>query len=252
MALLEIKDLELSLGGKEILRGFNLSIKHGEVHAIMGPNGSGKSTLSYALSGRDSYEVSGGSIMLNGEDITEMATDKRARLGLFLALQYPIEISGVSSMVFLREAYNAHLRSKGLSDVDMLEFAKRVRERASKLGISTDMLKRSVNVGFSGGEKKRFDILQMIILEPAMCILDESDSGLDIDALKNVALGVNDMRDGLRSFLLITHYQRLLDYVEPDFVHIMADGRIIESGDKSLAHRLEKGGYAEFGIDKVV
>ncbi len=251
MNLLDIKNLHLSLDGKEILKNFNLSVKAGEVHAIMGPNGSGKSTLSYALSGRDNYEISSGEILYKGEEISEMDADERARLGLFLAFQYPIEIPGVSSMVFLREAYNAHLRAKGEADVDMLEFAKTVRAQAEALGISTDMLKRSINVGFSGGEKKRFDILQMSVLQPEMCILDETDSGLDIDALRHVADGVNAMRNEARGFLMITHYQRLLDYIEPDFVHIMADGRIVESGNKDLAVRLEKGGYAEFGIEKV-
>lgn len=246
-ALLDIQELHLSLQGETILQGLNLRINEGEVHAIMGPNGSGKSTLSYALIGREGYNIEKGKITYKGEDITALSADERARRGLFLALQYPIEIAGVASMLFLREAYNAHRHALGLGDVDMLEFTKRVRLQAESLGISTEMLKRAVNVGFSGGEKKRFEILQMAVLQPQMAVLDETDSGLDIDALKVVAKAVNGMRNEQRSFLMITHYQRLLDYIIPDYVHIMAEGRIVKSGNKDLARFLDQHGYGEFG-----
>ncbi len=247
MSILEIKELTANVDGKEILRGINLSIKPGEVHAIMGPNGSGKSTLSYVLTGRSGYEITGGDILLNGNSIIEAAGDERARAGLFLAFQYPVELPGVSGMSFLRASVNARLREQGKDEVDQLSFVKIVRAEAQKLGISDDMLKRAVNVGFSGGEKKRYEILQMALLKPTMAILDETDSGLDVDALKIVSQGVNLLRDPLRSMLVITHYQRLLSYIVPDKVHILSGGLIVKSGDKSLALEVEENGYA--GID---
>ena len=247
MSILEIKGLTANVDGKEILRGINLSIKPGEVHAIMGPNGSGKSTLSYVLTGRAGYEITGGDVLLNGNSIIEAAGDERARAGLFLAFQYPVELPGVSGMAFLRASVNARLREQGKDDVDQLDFIKLVRAEAKKLGISDDMLKRAVNVGFSGGEKKRYEILQMALLKPTMAILDETDSGLDVDALKIVSRGVNSLRDPLRSILVITHYQRLLSYIVPDRVHILSGGLIVKSGDKSLALEVEKNGYS--GID---
>ena len=247
MSILEIKELTASVDGKEILRGINLIIKPGEVHAIMGPNGSGKSTLSYVLTGRSGYEITGGDILLNGNSIIEAAGDERARAGLFLAFQYPVELPGVSGMSFLRASVNARLREQGKDEVDQLSFVKIVRAEAQKLGISDDMLKRAVNVGFSGGEKKRYEILQMALLKPTMAILDETDSGLDVDALKIVSQGVNLLRDPLRSMLVITHYQRLLSYIVPDKVHILSGGLIVKSGDKSLALEVEENGYS--GID---
>ena len=247
MSILEIKGLTANVDGNEILRGINLSIKPGEVHAIMGPNGSGKSTLSYVLTGRAGYEITGGDVLLNGNSIIEAAGDERARAGLFLAFQYPVELPGVSGMAFLRASVNARLREQGKDDVDQLDFIKLVRAEAKKLGISDDMLKRAVNVGFSGGEKKRYEILQMALLKPTMAILDETDSGLDVDALKIVSRGVNSLRDPLRSMLVITHYQRLLSYIVPDRVHILSGGLIVKSGDKSLALEVEKNGYS--GID---
>ena len=240
MSILEIKELTANVDGKEILRGINLSIKPGEVHAIMGPNGSGKSTLSYVLTGRSGYEITGGDILLNGNSIIEAAGDERARAGLFLAFQYPVELPGVSGMSFLRASVNARLREQGKDEVDQLSFVKIVRAEAQNLGISDDMLKRAVNVGFSGGEKKRYEILQMALLKPTMAILDETDSGLDVDALKIVSKGVNLLRDPLRSMLVITHYQRLLSYIVPDKVHILSGGLIVKSGDKSLALELKK------------
>ena len=247
MSILEIKELTASVDGKEILRGINLSIKPGEVHAIMGPNGSGKSTLSYVLTGRSGYEITGGDVLLNGNSIIEAAGDERARAGLFLAFQYPVELPGVSGMSFLRASVNARLREQGKDEVDQLSFVKIVRAEAQNLGISDDMLKRAVNVGFSGGEKKRYEILQMALLKPTMAILDETDSGLDVDALKIVSQGVNLLRDPLRSMLVITHYQRLLSYIVPDKVHILSGGLIVKSGDKSLALEVEENGYS--GID---
>lgn len=246
MALLEIRNLHATVDGKAILDGLNLTIDAGEVHAIMGPNGSGKSTLSYVLTGRDGYEVTDGEILFDGKDVIEMSPDERAREGVFLAFQYPVEIPGVTSMTFLRTAVNAVREHRGESTFDPMDFVKYVRERATDLNISDDMLKRAVNVGFSGGEKKRMEMLQMAALEPRVAILDETDSGLDIDALKVVADGVNAMRSPARGMLLITHYQRLLDYIVPDQVHVLAHGRIVKSGDKALALELEEKGYAEF------
>ncbi len=246
MALLEIRNLHATVDGKEILKGLNLTVDAGEVHAIMGPNGSGKSTLSYVLTGRAGYEVTDGEILFDGKDVIEMAPDERAREGVFLAFQYPVEIPGVTSMTFLRTAVNAVRAHRGESLFDPMDFVKYVRERATDLNISDDMLKRAVNVGFSGGEKKRMEMLQMASLEPRIAILDETDSGLDIDALKVVADGVNAMRSPERGMLLITHYQRLLDYIIPDQVHVLAHGQIVKSGDKALALELEEKGYAEF------
>ena len=244
MALLEVKDLRASIGDTEILHGINLTIRAGEVHAIMGPNGSGKSTLSYVLSGRDGYEITGGDILLDGQSVLEMEADERARAGLFLAFQYPVELPGVSGMAFLRAAVNARLRDAGNDEVDQLAFVKMVRAEAKALGVSDDMLKRAVNVGFSGGEKKRYEILQMALLKPVMAVLDETDSGLDVDALRIVSEGVNALRGEERGMLVITHYQRLLSHIVPDFVHILANGKIIKSGDKSLALDVEENGYA--------
>ncbi len=244
MSILEIKELTASVDGTEILHGINLSVNAGEVHAIMGPNGSGKSTLSYVLSGRSGYEITGGDVLLNGTSIIEAEADERARAGLFLAFQYPVELPGVSGMSFLRASVNARLREQGKEEVDQLGFVKIVRAEAQKLGISDDMLKRPVNVGFSGGEKKRYEILQMALLKPVMAILDETDSGLDVDALKIVSQGVNSLRDPQRSMLVITHYQRLLSYIVPDKVHILSGGLIVKSGDKSLALEVEENGYA--------
>ena len=244
MSILEIKELTASVDGTEILHGINLSVNAGEVHAIMGPNGSGKSTLSYVLSGRAGYEITGGDVLLNGTSIIEAEADERARAGLFLAFQYPVELPGVSGMSFLRASVNARLREQGKEEVDQLGFVKIVRAEAQNLGISDDMLKRPVNVGFSGGEKKRYEILQMALLKPVMAILDETDSGLDIDALKIVSQGVNLLRDPQRSMLVITHYQRLLSYIVPDKVHILSGGLIVKSGDKSLALEVEENGYA--------
>ncbi len=244
MSILEIKELTASVDGTEILHGINLSVNAGEVHAIMGPNGSGKSTLSYVLSGRSGYEITGGDVLLNGTSIIEAEADERARAGLFLAFQYPVELPGVSGMSFLRASVNARRREQGKEEVDQLGFVKIVRAEAQKLGISDDMLKRPVNVGFSGGEKKRYEILQMALLKPVMAILDETDSGLDVDALKIVSQGVNSLRDPQRSMLVITHYQRLLSYIVPDKVHILSGGLIVKSGDKSLALEVEENGYA--------
>ncbi len=244
MSILEIKELTASVDGTEILHGINLSVNAGEVHAIMGPNGSGKSTLSYVLSGRAGYEITGGDVLLNGTSIIEAKADERARAGLFLAFQYPVELPGVSGMSFLRASVNARLREQGKEEVDQLGFVKIVRAEAQNLGISDDMLKRPVNVGFSGGEKKRYEILQMALLKPVMAILDETDSGLDVDALKIVSQGVNLLRDPQRSMLVITHYQRLLSYIVPDKVHILSGGLIVKSGDKSLALEVEENGYA--------
>ena len=244
MNLLEIKNLHASIGDTKILHGINLTINRGEVHAIMGPNGSGKSTLSYVLSGRDGYEVTDGEILLDGESVLEMEADERARAGMFLAFQYPVELPGVTGMSFLRAAVNARRREAGQDEVDQLEFVKLVRAAAADLGVDNEMLKRAVNVGFSGGEKKRYEILQMSLLKPSLAVLDETDSGLDVDALKIVSDGVNAQRGEDCGMLVITHYQRLLSHIVPDFVHILAGGRIIKSGDKSLALEVEENGYA--------
>ena len=245
--MLEIKNLhvELEEEGKQILKGVDLTVEAGKVHAIMGPNGSGKSTLSYVLSGRDGYSVTDGSATLLGEDILEMEPEERAAAGLFLAFQYPVEIPGVGNMTFLRTALNAQRKLRGEDEVSAAEFLKLVREKAKTLKIDAEMLKRPVNVGFSGGDKKRNEILQMAMLEPKMCILDETDSGLDVDAMKLVSDGVNALRDAGRGFLVITHYQRLLDHIKPDVVHIMSDGRIIKTGGPELALEVEKNGYAD-------
>ncbi|WP_136644521.1 Fe-S cluster assembly ATPase SufC [Tabrizicola sp. YIM 78059] len=245
--MLEIKNLHVKLEeeDKVILRGVDLKIGPGEVHAIMGPNGSGKSTLSYVLAGREGYEVTEGSAMLEGQELLEMEPEERAAAGLFLAFQYPVEIPGVGNMTFLRTAVNAQRKARGEEELSAADFLKVVREKAKALKIDADMLKRPVNVGFSGGEKKRNEILQMAMLEPRMCILDETDSGLDVDAMKLVSDGVNALRDGKRSFLVITHYQRLLDHIRPDVVHIMAGGRIIRTGGPELALEVETNGYAD-------
>ena len=245
--MLEIKDLHVSVDGKAILMGIDLSIQPGEIHAIMGPNGSGKSTLSHVIAGRDGYEITGGRIIYQGEDLTGLAPEIRAAKGIFLAFQYPVEIPGVANTTFLKEALNAIRRYHGEDELDAMQFVKIMREKTKELGISDDMLKRAVNVGFSGGEKKRNEILQMAILNPTLAILDETDSGLDIDAMKIVAEGVNKMRAPERSILLITHYQRLLDYIIPEKVRVLAHGRIQRSGGKELALELEEKGYAEFG-----
>ena len=246
MSLIEIRDLHASVGDTEILKGISLTINRGEVHAIMGPNGSGKSTLSYVLAGRDGYEVTGGDILLDGVSILEMEADERARAGMFLAFQYPVELPGVGGMSFLRGAVNARRREEGEDEIDHLEFVKMVRGKAGELGIKDEMLKRAVNVGFSGGEKKRYEILQLALLEPAFAILDETDSGLDVDALRIVSEGVNALRSDAIGMLVITHYQRLLDHIVPDFVHILADGKILKSGEKNLALEVEKSGYSNF------
>lgn len=245
--MLEINNLHVKLEEEDkiILRGVNLKIGAGEVHAIMGPNGSGKSTLSYVLSGRDGYEVTVGSAKLEGQELLEMEPEARAAAGLFLAFQYPVEIPGVGNMTFLRTAVNAQRKARGEAEISAGDFLKLVREKAKALQIDAEMLKRPVNVGFSGGEKKRNEILQMAMLEPKMCILDETDSGLDVDAMKLVAEGVNALRGAGRSFLVITHYQRLLDHIKPDFVHIMAAGRIIKTGGPELALEVENNGYAD-------
>ncbi|MCO4823869.1 MAG: Fe-S cluster assembly ATPase SufC [Amylibacter sp.] len=245
--MLEIKNLcvDLEEEDKTILKGVDLKIGEGEVHAIMGPNGSGKSTTSYVLAGKDGYEVTAGSATLFGEDILELDPEERAAAGLFLAFQYPVEILGVGNMTFLRTAVNSQRKARGEDELSAAEFLKEVRAKAKSLKIDADMLKRPVNVGFSGGEKKRNEILQMAMLEPKMCVLDETDSGLDVDAMKLVAEGVNALRDGKRSFLVITHYQRLLDHIKPDVVHIMADGKIVKSGGPELALEVENNGYAD-------
>ncbi|WP_188150581.1 Fe-S cluster assembly ATPase SufC [Teredinibacter waterburyi] len=241
--MLSIKDLHASVEDKQILKGLNLEIKPGEVHAIMGPNGSGKSTTGHVLSGREGYNVDSGSIVFNGKDLLEMDTEERAREGLFLAFQYPVEIPGVSNMEFMKAAVDAVREHRGEEPLDSVSFMKKARERCKAVNLPIDFLKRGVNEGFSGGEKKRNEIMQMMLLEPKLCILDETDSGLDIDALQVVADGVNALRDSGRSFIVVTHYQRLLNYIEPDYVHVLSDGRIIKSGDKSLALELEEKGY---------
>lgn len=245
--MLSIKNLHASVEEKNIIKGLNLEVKPGEVHAIMGPNGAGKSTLGYVLSGRDGYEVSEGEAKLNGKDLLELEVEERAREGLFLAFQYPVEIPGVSNMEFMKESVNAMREERGEAPLSAAEFLKKAKEACKQVQLPLDFLKRGVNEGFSGGEKKRNEIMQMILLEPKLCILDESDSGLDVDALQVVADGVNSQRDGERSFIVVTHYQRLLDYIKPDFVHILADGKIVKSGDASLALEVEKSGYAFLG-----
>ncbi len=241
--MLDIKNLHVSVGGKEILKGLTLSIQPGQVHAIMGPNGSGKSTLSYVLAGRAGYDITDGSITYNGEDLTALKPEERAAKGVFLAMQYPVEIPGVTTMTFLKTALNSKRRASGEADLDAIGVLKLVRAKAKLLNVSEDMLKRPLNVGFSGGEKKRLEILQMSVFEPKLAVLDETDSGLDIDALRVVAEGVNALRDPSRAMLVITHYQRLLDYIVPDRIHVLAGGRIVAEGGKELALELEAKGY---------
>ena len=247
MSTLAIRDLHVTVetdqGTKEILRGVDLTINTGEVHAIMGPNGSGKSTLSYVLAGRSGYDITDGSILYNGEDLAAMPPEERAAKGVFLAMQYPVEIPGVTTMTFLKAALNAQRRTRGEVDLDAMAVLKLVRAKAKSLNVSEEMLKRALNVGFSGGEKKRLEILQMALFEPKLAILDETDSGLDIDALRLVAEGVNALRDPARAMLVITHYQRLLDYIVPDRIHVLAHGRIVAEGGKELALELEAKGY---------
>ena len=251
--MLQIRNLNVSLEeeDKQILKGVDLTVEAGSVHAIMGPNGSGKSTLSYVLSGRDGYVVTEGTATLEGQDLLAMEPEQRAAAGLFLAFQYPVEIPGVGNMTFLRTALNAQRKARGEDEISAGDFLKLVREKAKALKIDAEMLKRPVNVGFSGGEKKRNEILQMAMLEPKMCILDETDSGLDVDAMRLVADGVNALRDKGRAFLVITHYQRLLDHIRPDVVHIMAGGRIVKSGGAELALEVEENGYAHIVAEAV-
>ena len=246
MSLLKIEDLYASIGDEKILNGLSLEINAGETHAIMGPNGSGKSTLSYVLSGREDYDVSKGSVLLDSKEILDIDADERSRLGLFLAFQYPIELPGVTGMTFLRTIINSSRVAKNLPELEGIELVKLIREKAAELEISQDMLKRFVNVGFSGGEKKRFEILQMALLDPKIAVLDETDSGLDVDALRIVGKGVTNLKSKDRGMLVITHYQRLLDHIIPDFVHIMVKGKIIKSGGPDLAKLVEKEGYKSF------
>ncbi len=246
MALLEIKNLHVSVGNREILKGVSLALNGGEVHAIMGPNGTGKSTLSNVIAGRAGYDVTEGQVLLDGRDVFAMDADARARAGIFLAFQYPVEIPGVSTSAFLKTALNAKRRAEGKPEIDAMEFLKLVKSKTKALGMADDMIKRALNVGFSGGEKKRAEVLQMSLLEPRVAILDETDSGLDIDALKVVSDGVNALRSKDRAFLVITHYQRLLDYIVPDHVHVLVNGRIAVSGGKELALELEAEGYAKY------
>ncbi|HEY1364450.1 MAG TPA: Fe-S cluster assembly ATPase SufC [Xanthobacteraceae bacterium] len=246
MQLLEVKNLHVEVDGKRILNGLDLSVSRGSVHAIMGPNGSGKSTLAHVLAGKEDYVVTEGEVLLDGEEILALPPDERAAKGLFLAFQYPLEIPGVATMTFLRTSLNAQRKKRGEAELSTPEFLKRVREVASRLGIEQEMLRRGVNVGFSGGEKKRNEILQMALLAPRLCVLDETDSGLDIDALKVVADGVNRLRSPDRGFVVITHYQRLLNYIVPDVVHVLSRGRIVKTGDKDLALELEATGYAQY------
>ncbi len=241
--MLSIKNLQVDIEGKNILQGLDLDVGAGQVHAIMGPNGSGKSTLSHALAGRDGYEVTGGEMLFDGHDLLALDPEQRAHLGIFLGMQYPVELPGVNNMVFMRESLNAIRRARGEEELDAVAFMQRVRDKARLVDLDEKLLKRSVNAGFSGGEKKRNEILQMAMLEPKLAILDETDSGLDIDALRIIAAGVNALRSPERSIILITHYQRLLDYIEPDYVHVIVGGRIVRSGDKELALELEKKGY---------
>ncbi len=242
--LLEIKNLHAKVEDKDILKGINLAVKAGEVHAIMGPNGSGKSTLARVLAGSEAYEVTAGEVLFEGRNLLEMKPEERAQEGLFMAFQYPVEIPGVSNLYFLRTAVNAIRKHRGEDELDAMDFMQLIKDKARLLGLDEALLSRPVNEGFSGGEKKRNEIVQMAVLEPKFCILDETDSGLDIDALKAVANGINAMRSPERAIVLVTHYQRLLNYVEPDYVHVMAGGRIVRSGDKSLAQELEREGYA--------
>jgi Fe-S cluster assembly ATP-binding protein len=246
MHLLEVKSLHVEVEGKKILNGLNLSVGKGSVHAIMGPNGSGKSTLAHVLAGKTDYVVTQGEVLLDGEDVLAIPPEERAAKGLFLAFQYPLEIPGVATMTFLRTALNAQRKQRGQGEISTPDFLRRVRDLAGKLGIDQDMLRRAVNVGFSGGEKKRNEILQMAVLEPRLCVLDETDSGLDIDALRVVADGVNRLRGPERSFVVITHYQRLLNYIVPDVVHVLSRGRIVKTGGKELALELEAAGYAQY------
>jgi Fe-S cluster assembly ATP-binding protein len=244
--MLRIQNLHANVGGKEILKGVDLNVPAGEVHAVMGPNGAGKSTLSYVLAGRDGYEVTSGSAALNGQDLLALSPDERAARGVFLSFQYPLEIPGVPALTFIRTALNAQRRARGEAEVTAPEFLKLARAAATSLKIDFDMLKRALNVGFSGGEKKRMEILQMALMQPSFCILDETDSGLDIDALRIVSEGVNALRSPDRSFLIITHYQRLLNHIVPDTVHVMSGGRIVKTGGKALALELEATGYADY------
>jgi Fe-S cluster assembly ATP-binding protein len=246
MAFLEVKNLHVEIEGKKILNGLTLSVEKGQVAAIMGPNGSGKSTLAYVLAGKSEYNVTEGDVLLNGESILEMAPDERAAKGVFLAFQYPVEVPGVATMTFLRTALNAQRKTRGEGELSTPEFMKLVRDTAGHLGISQEMLRRAVNVGFSGGEKKRNEILQMAVLQPKLAVLDETDSGLDMDALKVVADGENQLRLRDRAMVVITHYQRLLNYIVPDVVHVLAKGRVVKSGGKELALELEAKGYAQF------
>jgi len=245
MSLLEIKNLHANVAGREILKGIDLSIDAGEVHAIMGPNGSGKSTLAQVLSGRDLYQVTAGEVVYDGKDLLAMSPEDRAREGIFMAFQYPVEIPGVSNLYFLKAALNAVRKHQGLPDLDAMDFLAIVKERMALMEMDQSLLNRAVNTGFSGGEKKRNEIFQMAVLEPKLAILDETDSGLDIDALKVVANGVNALRSPARAMIVVTHYQRLLNYIVPDFVHVLAEGRIVKSGGKELALELEESGYAE-------
>jgi Fe-S cluster assembly ATP-binding protein len=244
MSMLKIDNLHVRVAGKEILKGLSLDVKPGEVHAVMGPNGAGKSTLGYLLAGREGYEATQGTVEYDGKDLIALDPEARAAAGVFLAFQYPVEIPGVNNTYFLKAAFNAQRKARGEAEMDSMQFLKRVREKLAVLHLKEDLLNRAVNAGFSGGEKKRNEIFQMALLEPKLAILDETDSGLDIDALKMVADGVNAMRAPDRAFIVITHYQRLLDYIVPDFVHVLADGRIVESGDAALALKLEEHGYA--------
>ena len=248
MALLEIKDLHATVGEREILQGISLTVEAGEVHAIMGPNGSGKSTLAQVLAGRELYAVTGGQVLYQGQDLLAMPPEDRARAGIFLAFQYPVEIPGVSNMYFLKSALNAIRKQQGTDELDAFDFLNLVREKMTLLDMDQALLNRPVNTGFSGGEKKRNEIFQMAVLEPKLAILDETDSGLDIDALKLVAHGVNALRGAERSMIVVTHYQRLLNYIVPDYVHVLAEGRIVKSGGKELALQLEESGYAGLGI----
>jgi Fe-S cluster assembly ATP-binding protein len=244
--LLEIRNLQAEIAGRKILNGLDLTVSAGEIHAIMGPNGAGKSTLSYVLAGKPGYEITGGEVLFKGEDLLAMAPDERAAKGVFLAFQYPLEIPGVATATFLRTALNAQRRKRGEEELSSPDVLKRVREIARNLGIDAEMLRRPLNVGFSGGEKKRNETLQMALLEPLLCVLDETDSGLDIDALKIVANGVNQLRSSERGMIVITHYQRLLDYIVPDVVHVLSAGRVVRTGGRELALELEATGYAQY------
>src|ERR1035438_6017426 len=247
--MLSIKNLQATVAGKDILRGINLQVNAGEVHAIMGPNGSGKSTLAQVLAGRELYAVTGGAVMFEGKDLLAMSPEDRAREGIFLAFQYPVEIPGVSNMYFLKAALNAIRKHRGLEELDAMDFLSLVKDRMKLLEMDQALLNRAVNTGFSGGEKKRNEIFQMAVLEPKLAILDETDSGLDIDALRTVAAGVNALRSPERAMIVVTHYQRLLNYIVPDYVHVLAEGRIVKSGGKELALELEDSGYAGLGIE---